>query len=370
MRVIGLHLADSDEPTGCEIYRVNMPLVFLGAGGRHQAIYKRKSELKEVYAKTGQSLFAEIARNFDVVVLPRLTSGQGIALQGIAAFIRLIRGFGARAVYEIDDDFSNKHRDLTAMGISDAMTIASWCDAITVTTPYLADMMRKETQRPTYVLPNMLAPDLWRRPEHRIESPYLTIGLTGSVTHEADWKVLETVLPRILDNTYDVEVRLVLMGFHPDYLSNLPRTAYLPGFDFGTYAEVIRSCDIILAPVVPDDPFNLCKSPIKVIEGMGASRPVGSGIGGAACIATDNPVYRLAIEHNKTGLLVSHTPEGWYEAIDGLLRNEAKRHQIQVAGHTWTWNHHDISRTWTSWASAYQRIIAKPSNTLALPYAS
>lgn len=370
MNVIALHMADNDTPNACEIYRANMPLTVMAENSQHTGVWKRKSELREAYQSGHNRVFLELASSYDIVVLPRLTSGQGMALKGIAALLKLIRLAGGRSVYEVDDDFTNKHRDLTSYGVSDAMRIASWCDAVTVTTPYLAEVMRQETRRPIYVLPNMISPQIWKRPENRIDKDFLTIGLSGSLTHEADWRVLETVLPRIFANDYGREVRLRLTGYHPDYLRELPNTDYLPVMDYVTYAEVIRSCDLILAPVVPDDAFNLCKSPIKVVEGMGATRMVDGALAGAACIATDNPVYRLAIQSGTNGLLVEHTPEGWYTALDDLLRNEAKRHQIQRAGHAWVWNHHDISRTWVQWVQAYQKIASRPSNTLALPYAS
>lgn len=365
MKVLAIHFQPDHQLSACQIYRTNMPFYYLQQHG-WKAEWENWNAIRDLHVKHGKKVYLDLVKSYDVFVFPRLTADPRTpVLEGLAALFHLIRLAGKRIVYEVDDDFSNKHRDLTSMGVHRAMEVASWADAVTVTTPYLADLMRQETRRPVYVLPNMIESTVWKKPESRIPHEGVVIGLTGSPTHYQDWYVLKEVIPSLLEK--HPTARFQIMGFHPDYLQDLPEVQYLAPAPYEEYAEVIRSCDIILAPVDPSDRFNDGKSPIKVIEGMAASRPVGVSLGGAACIATDNVVYRLAIESGKNGLLCTHTPDAWYTAIDRLLSNPLERERISITGHQWVWKRHDISSTWTEWARAYQKIVSKPANTCTLP---
>lgn len=368
MRVLAIHFHSmGDLPGACEIYRANQPLYYLGTKGGWQTQWMRFESIAKELARGGTAAWVELANSADLFVLPRVVAPKEENLGTMAAFITLLRSAGKRVVYEVDDDYTNRYRDLTEMGVNHAMRIASWCDAITVTTPYLKDLMQRETKRPVYVLPNCIDPRVWDKPENRLPHEGIVIGLSGSATHYDDWKVLASPLRQILATDYGFPVRLRLTAFHPDYLLDLPNTDYLPGLDYAGYAEVVRSCDLILAPVDPEDGFNQSKSPIKVVEGMGAARPVGIiPKAGAACIATDTPVYRLAITHEKDGLLTKHTPDAWCEAIDRLLRDRALRERLQGAAYKTAWRRFDMSLEWQQWARAYRSILAKPMHSVNL----
>lgn len=367
MRVLALHMNSGKVPNACQIYRANMPLHYLNQQPGWDARWISWADVTDEYHRYGRSVFVKLLTSYDLFVLPRVAAPHPMIERSLLALIEGIRSAGKRWVYEVDDDYTNQHRNLESMGVVKAVEIASLADAVTVTTPYLAEVMQKATKRPVYVLPNMVAPLYWQQPARRTEDPnVLTVTLGGSVTHEHDWKVLTEVMPSILANDYGRKVTFRVVGYHPEYLRNLPNTEYIPPVEYETYVEVIRNSDVILAPVDTADRFNDSKSPIKVIEGMAASRLRGEIPTGAACIASNNQVYHLAIQDGKNGILCSHTPEAWYNAIDSILRNDTLRHQIQDAGHHWVWKRHDMSRTWQLWASAYQKILSKPANSKAL----
>ncbi len=115
-------------------------------------------------------------------------------------------------------------------------------------------------------------------------------------------------------------MRLLLGGFHPPYFAGLQGIEYIPPVDYTTYSQIIRGCDIVLAPLDPTDEFNNHKSPIKAVEGMGASRYLDGREAGAAVIATKGTVYSPAIQDGKTGLLIEQTEETWYNAIELLIK--------------------------------------------------
>lgn len=366
MNILAVSLLRPDQPpNACQIYRINMPLVFMANNGRHGFLSITFEDLIKSAQRNVQEVVELILKN-DVFVFPRAFAVNDENLEGFKLIFKLIRmgGKKKRIIYEVDDDYTNKHRDFTDWQMLHAMKIASWCDAITVTTPYLAKLMQRETRRPTYVLPNCLDPAVWRRPDRSHSHDGVIIGLSGSPTHYNDWKVLADVMPRILANDYGQPVRFVLTGFHPDYFRELPNTDYVEVAPYEQYAEIVRLSDIVLAPVHPDDAFNYSKSPLKALEGMGATRRVNYGDhhvpAGAAVIATDVVTYNTAIKHGKTGLLVQHTADSWYNAIDTLLRNDQLRQQLQISCHQWVWKHHDISKTWMDWQAAYRQILSKP----------
>lgn len=354
-----------ERPGGCEIYRVNVPFMHLKEFGGWDVAWTYFLDLYDQMTKRGMPWMINALNHYDLFVIPRGISPDKIGLQGIRDFFDLLHRMNKRVIYEVDDDLTNRYRDFTSQGVRNSGRIASMADAVTVTTPYLAQLMRDESKRPQYVLPNTLDPDIWDIPVEYTGEHAITILLSGSTSHEQDWRILENVLPRIMENEYDYPVKLHIAGFTPDYLRNIPRSERIPGVNYQTYVNLVKDADIVLAPVDPADKFNLSKSPIKVIEGMGATRILPNGqLGGAACIATRTPVYELAITDGRNGVLVNHTEEAWYQAIDQMVRDEEKRLSLQAAGGKWVWSHHNIHKEWVKWDKAYRKVLERPANKL------
>lgn len=353
MRIVALIMGFRKvEMGGCEIYRITMPYSEIAKHG-HVTGWAFLGDLVAESDRRGRWIWNKLIDSYDVFIFPRvfLTGEQG--REGFEFLFNGIRSAGKKIVYEVDDDYSNEYRKVLD---GDAIGLAAMCDAVTVSTPALAERMTKLTGLPSYVLPNCLHADVWDTPYHRtVLTDKITIGLSGSPTHYRDWEVLKDVLPRILSENPNVQ--LVLTGFVPDYLDNLPQTEYVPHLPYDQYAQIIKNCDMILAPL-NDDKFNLCKSPIKVLEGMAARResPTGGKIG-AACIASQHPVYQLAIQDGYNGLLVEHTPDAWYNALTKLIHDEPLRRKLQRSAYKWVWKNHDIASRWQDWAQAYRQIL-------------
>jgi glycosyltransferase involved in cell wall biosynthesis len=339
------------QPGGCEIYRGNMPLTYLTQHG-HPSGWMYLNKFLEPYVIEGPEKFLESLKRYaDIYIFPRLYTKKQEDRDFFSWMLGNLRSFGKTIIYEVDDDLTNEHRQVID---GDAISMAKQADAITVSTPYLANLMTGRTGLKSYVLPNMIDPNIWKGTHVQKKSDQLIIGLTGSTTHYNDWHVLANVLPRILEENPNTS--LLIGGFHPDFLQDLPRTDYIPPIPYEQYAQIIKACDIVLAPIDPTDAFNDSKSPIKVIEGMAAERFVGKKKMGAACIATNSHVYDLAIKDRYNGLLVDHTEEGWYSSITEVIQNEQFRHRLQRYGYNWVYQHHNIQTGWQKWAKAYQEI--------------
>lgn len=364
-KILCIYMGEQRELGGCEIYRGNMPLHYLGEQeGWHTNWMWFHDVVNAFKMSSGLSLLALIDA-YDIFVFPRWFAANSEMLDGMMTIMTMIRHKGKKIVYEVDDDYTNRYREVVD---GDAIAIATASDAITVSTPLLAKYMTEITGRPSHVAQNCIDPVLWRDlvvPPNPMFEGKTVIGLTGSPTHAKDWEVVAEPL-RNITNRHD-DVIVLVMGCHPDYLKGLNNTNHLKFVAYPYYAQIIRHCDIILAPVDPNDRFNLSKSPIKAIEGMGATKELSNGkMGGAAVIATGNPVYRMAIKDGKTGLLVEHTPEAWEAAIESLVSDPHYSNRIRRNGWKHVYKNFNIQNEWKQWASAYSKVLLADSNPTPL----
>jgi glycosyltransferase involved in cell wall biosynthesis len=367
-RILAIIPGKATDPGACEIYRITQPLYFLGQQPGWKTGWTWWSDMLLRYHKDKKD-FMRFLTEYDLFVLPRTslphdTDETAHVIEGMGSFFKILRRMGKHVIYETDDDYTNEYREVTG---GNAINLAKWTDAVTVTTPYLARTMNSRTKLPTYIVPNCVDASLWRDSEEPVRSEAsqgrIIIGLTGSPTHYKDWQVLAPIMKQFMER--NPNVTLVLMGFHPDYLDDVPNTVRIPGLTYPKYSSIIRGCDIILCPVDPTDGFNMGKSPIKAVEAQAAMRTLDNGQqAGAAVIATNNPVYSLAIKNDKTGLLVEHTPEAWNDALQLLVERRVLRQDLQVRGFNAVYKQYDASREWKQWASVYRKVLSKPLNSV------
>lgn len=362
-RGVYIYMGKKEQLGGVELYRISFPCY-------HINMYSPDWEmhwmgLSDIQAR-GWDLVKFISQ-YDLFIFPRLFFKTGSPFRAeMAKIISLIRKCGKRIAYETDDDYTNEHRPIMD---GDAVEVMRWSDALIVTQSYLGEKLANRSGRPYHICPNSLVPDAWQNP---IFSPLprpegkVVILLSGSPTHEKDWAVTANPLRRLLE-THGDKAELWIAGYCPNYLKDLPNSQVLAGRSYPEYSQMVRSADIVLAPVVPNDKFNMGKSPIKAVEGMGALRDLNGYDAGAAVIATDNPIYRLAIKKGKTGIVVKHTEVEWYQALERMVLDEQMRHTFQIAGYEAAWRHFDATKTWVKWTDAFDTILRKPAHQIALP---
>lgn len=362
-RVLAIHSAKREgDPGPCEIYRITTPLYYLNKAAGWECQWMSFTEFYQRYlhSQDAETILKALSKEFDLFVWARtVIFPKELAFKDGAKTLSLLRSHGAKHIYEVDDDYTNMHRKVVDGA---TMSFASWCDAATVTTPILADTMRRQINKPVHIIPNMLDPMLWKAPPRvRLDDQYIRIVLSGSKTHQEDWKPLEGVLHRI--GAEFPNVKVMIGGWDESsfpYLKNIPNAEYIPAMPYVYYIDLIKNADIVLAPVDPNDRFNDHKSPIKVTEGQGAGRLLNDEIVGAACIATNNAVYPLGIQNEKVGMLVEHTSEAWEKAIRELIVNTEKRQQMQRDAYNFVWKKFNLETGWMEWARAYSKVIAAP----------
>jgi glycosyltransferase involved in cell wall biosynthesis len=331
-----LYVHNSEHYWGCEAYRMIIPC----DQNQHQGRVMDYAHWREV-----QKLFAthpESVMDYDVFVFPR----SGFAEPRQAT--RLI-DLGKKVVFEIDDDFTGKYREV--VGDDDIKAkiwrLAHEANAVVCSTQYLANLMHETTGNPTYVLPNSVRMSDW---QYVKKFKRLTIGLSGSSTHYADWVVLESVLPRIIE-TYP-QVDLQIGGYLPPYLEDLMekfpgRVIHQKWVPFQEHPGFAGRVHIGLCPIDPDDGFNHSKSGIKAVELMASK---------AAVVATDMRIYQEVMQHNRTGLLTPQESEAWYRNISVLIEDEYLRGRLAEKGQQHVARNFSIITNGDKWWNAFRTI--------------
>lgn len=356
LRVLGL-LGDKQAAGAVEIYRITLPFSYMNKHGAicnwmpmpYAAECLRQGDTHAVF-------------DYDVVVLHRCLADVPDAGE---ALIRALRVHGAKVVYETDDDYSGRCREADDVLNRTWKPYIPYVDAVTVTTKQLGERAQLDAGAgmPVYVIPNAVD-RAWfaegAQATRRLYPEHLTVMLAGTRSHYQDWIVLKEVIPSLLADYPNVKFLVVTEQVCYDYLWHTG-AEFLPMVPYTRYPGVLAQADILCAPLVPDDPYNACKSPIKAIEGWCATRSVGKRLGGCAVVASKAPPYRGVVQNRHNGLLVEHTPEAWDTGLRQLIEDRVLRAELQIEGHKDA-RQYDIAQRWQTWHRAYSK-IATGGNT-------
>jgi glycosyltransferase involved in cell wall biosynthesis len=244
-------------------------------------------------------------------------------------------------VYEIDDLFwrvpdSSVHKAGIAPDTKQRIeAAASICDAITVTTEYLAREMKRLTKNADVrVVPNeipqwFINAALQGRRTANPTSDKPRIGWAGGVGHTGDLTILTAIMDLLGD-----EVQWVFMGWLPPHLLPAnhvlqpgmplpPNVEYHAGVPFESYPAALGALklDIALAPL-EDNAFNRCKSDLRVLEYGAAGFPV---------IASDVVTYRDCPHIRRVGW----DAQAWADEIRALIADKGERDLHAENLHRW-----------------------------------
>jgi glycosyltransferase involved in cell wall biosynthesis len=384
--VLAVHLRDDGIMDGCNHYRFRIPFEALRQG--KETVVADWAPMNKVRSWAADNTKRVHPSDYDIVLLPRhrplpygfegtasveeippelwsAIESLGVKPEYRSHLIDLVHVLRTKqaVVAEYDDDYFTGSRDLRYDYLPLLHEFLGLLDAVTVSTPYLEKLIRKYAPHvPVYELPNCVMWSEWQKHDRfsKIPPDAVVIGLTGSSTHGEDWRILESVIPRIMEDFG--EVYFMTGGYWPEYLKEVfdrfpDRTEHYPPLDYTDYPVLVRQFDLVLCPVVPSDEFNLSKSAIKAIEGMAAGRQLsGGGQGGGVPITSDLDYYRRVTGGDKRGLTVGHTEEEWYDAIAYMIRNKELRERLQRKGHHWCHQNHAMENKWYLWWNAYREI--------------
>lgn len=329
-------------------YRVGLPLAALNSLTQHEAESYDQYNLTDMM-KLATERGVPVDKYLDgrdIYVFGRLFGDRGAE-----GALGTIRSWGAKIVFDTDDDLTGEHRELDGKG-SEFIHMVEWADLVTVSTPYLGKKLEPYAKRQPVVLPNHIDFNWFSRVSlnHKRETPGLTVGVIGTRTHYHDWEFLKDVFLE-LERKYSVTI--LTAGYQPDYLKGRKFYGFVP---YERYPTLMAEYDIVCCALDSDDKFNWSKSSIKALESMASARRLSNGkVGGAVAVCTDMPVYRRTVNHMHNGLLIDNGD--WLAALQELIENENLRNQLAYRGHRWVKQNRDISLGYTGWKRAYQNLL-------------
>jgi Glycosyl transferases group 1 len=282
------------------------------------------------WVRKDAALTARLASRFEGCLLARMSWPAG-QRRLVESALREAHDGGRFWVYDCDDDLFGQESSerLVAMDWTEGRSVDEleaarhdrvWalrvCDGVTVTTPYLAAVVRSLTDRPVCVVPNAIDVHWFRGVVRatRRQIPGLTIGWAGGKRPEQDVAVMAEAWARITSRYR--HVRFVVGGYLPDSIrERVPadRLAFIPWLPLERYPAMLAQIDIACCSVT-DTPFNRAKTSIKAWE---------AALAGSAVVATPT-LYGEVIEDRRTGRLAS-TVDQWESAVAELIERPALR---------------------------------------------
>lgn len=331
-------------------YRVSLPLTALGKYSKFlETEVVSTFQYQERLKLLGEELAAKTMLQNDVWCISRLYS-----VRHLDDFLKAVYGSGAITIFDTDDDLTDEFRRV-GRG-EDFIEVIKRFDHMTVSTPFLANRMQEHIgYRPT-ILPNHVDVDWFSAISGKMKRliPGLTIGLVGTKSHEGDWIYPIEAMRRIAEEY--PEVSLVVAGFMPSYIEQLPNAHKFDFVPYKNYPGIIRQFDIVCCSLDKDDMFNKSKSSIKALEAMAAARKWSSGVvGGAVPVCTDMAVYRRTVHHGHNGLLTSN--DDWYYTLLQLVKDKELLYKLSRQGYEWVKRNRDIKQGWKLWERAYRSFL-------------
>jgi glycosyltransferase involved in cell wall biosynthesis len=301
-------LALVGDESGCSMWRAWQPVRFLRLHG-----YPCD------WAYVRDPALFDVPFGYDAVALCRLAWG-GDHRRGAREMLRRWRRQGLRVFFEADDDLftpfvvhqqlgrvrAEKTRQQLEADRQAALWMLSQVDGVTVSTQYLATTVRRFTEAPVEVVPNLIDAGWFAERQQGVTRPVPgpTIGWAGGNRPDTDLEQMAIAWGRIAERFPDVT--FVVVGHQPPVIARhvpegrIKRTEWLPTHE---YPKALVGIDIGCCPL-EETPFNRSKTPIKAWE---------YALSGA-CVVASPTVYGKVIRPMANGLLASTVAE-WEDRL-------------------------------------------------------
>lgn len=236
---------------------------------------------------------------------------------------------GIKLVYDIDDDLlgiaksDHPERKFYATYSDTIARLVSAADEVSVSTASLASALH-DLCEDIKIRPNKLSREIIPAQLHKQPNKPLGILYMGTLTHGADFQLIEDALVQIKDAYGDlVEIYIVgvtTRAVSSKYFKVISAPPELAGSYplFMQWLGGLNLFDIGIAPL-EDNPFNLHKSDIKFLDYSAL---------GLATVASKTEAYAHTIINQETGLLVENSPEAWFNALRQLIDSEETRARL------------------------------------------
>ena len=268
----------------------------------------------------------------------------------IEEFIKIAKENNKTIFYDIDDlvfdlehtkmikfldTMKKEERDLYNDGVVRMGKTLDLCEYGIASTERLQTEMSKHLKE-VYVNRNTASEEMVKYSEIALkevkkdESKVILAYLSGSITHNDDFKLIMPSIIKVLkkyDNVYLQIVGLLDLPKEMEEVKDKVLTA--PFMDWKDLPKLIRSIDINLAPI-EDTIFNEAKSENKWTEAALVKIPT---------IASNVGAFKSQIEDGATGLLCSNEKE-WLTKLTELIENKDLRERLADNAYKEVMNNH------------------------------
>ncbi len=221
------------------------------------------------------------------------------------------------------DDFTIEHRNTRFS--KNILKIISLCDAMTVTTSFLARLFSNVTGKNVYVIKNtinieqiLLAEKLekYKTEDWKIRIAYQS----GTNTHNKDFEQIEDAILFVLEKYENVEFHifgpLTLSSKFELFFSRVFNYAYV---DYLSLEKLVSRMDINIAPLVIND-FNNSKSELKIFEAALLKIPT---------VCSPIEPYSSIVDNGVNGFIAKNV-EDWKNTLSILIENKDKRIEMGI----------------------------------------
>ena len=337
----------------CSMWRIWQPFSFLHLHGYPVGFARRQPLVVDHHQ-------AAAAAGYDLHLLCRVGAMPSDEAPMLGWFAQM-RDAGKTVIYECDDDlftpFSSDQLARRAPNAPSAVQLEAeraacvWvlerCAGVTVSTQYLASVVRRFTAAPVEVVPNAIDAQWFERlvPLGRRTVPGLTIGWAGGHRPGPDFTAMAVAWGR-LARRYPRVTFVVQGSQNREIARHVPahRLHPLPWMTVFDYPHGLLNIDIGCCPL-EDRPFNRAKTPIKAWE---------YALCGAAVVASPT-VYQRVIDHGRSGAVVA-TADEWEEALSRLVEDEDRRRATAAALKADVLAKWSLKQNYWRWPAAWNRL--------------
>jgi glycosyltransferase involved in cell wall biosynthesis len=276
-----------------------------------------------------------LAEAADVVVLYRVP-----ATAQVLEMVEEVRERGTPVVFDVDDLIFDPdlREEIPALRLLPADEARLWlegvqryrttmeaCDAYIGSTPMLVEHARSVVGIEAHLFENGVgaalgaASDIARRSPRRPGPPRVGY-LSGTTTHDDDWRHIEGAVVDLLVEHGEAELWLVghLEPTEPVLARLGDRVRRVPFTEWHRLPDTLRQLDVNLAPLEPGSRFNEAKSAIKWLE---------AALVGTPTIASPSGPFRDAIDPDRTGWLAESASD-WRDALAAVIDDPDRRARV------------------------------------------
>jgi glycosyltransferase involved in cell wall biosynthesis len=226
-----------------------------------------------------------------------------------------------------------------------------------VATPALAERMAAFRSE-VLVVPNALDERLFGSAPEPLapRSSTLTIGYMGTLTHEADLRMVLAPLRALLAR-HAGKVRLELVGGAEgrrtaSLFEGLPFRMREPGNEdpypkFVPWMRKHLRWDVAIAPL-EDDAFTRGKSDLKYLDYAAL---------GIAGVFSEVRPYRETVRHRETGLLAANEEKAWADALEEIVSDAALRARLASCAHAEVHGSRMLRTNAVRWSDAIETVV-------------